>query len=88
MNVEYTLAKKNNPEIQISAIGPKKKSSEEVMAAVEEYLKTGKNPHEWSIRVVEWRKAGQAYAGDDTEKTRTSILAMLQEPSTETKVSD
>lgn len=86
MNVEYTLQVKNNPEIQISVKGPSKANRKRIIEAVEYRFKNGKNPKGWRIRIVEWKKAGKTYAGDDTEATWKAVEGILAEPTTEIEV--
>jgi hypothetical protein len=88
VNVEYTALAKNNPEIQISAIGPSGRSRSQVIKAVEYFLDIGESPRGWDIHVVEWKKAGKTYKGDDSEGSRLSIKSILADPQSKTKVSN
>jgi hypothetical protein len=79
LNVEYQVSARNNPEVQIFAFpqGRKKRSRAEIVRALEERIKTGIAPRGWRFRVVEWKKAGRVYQGDDTEATWNSIKFLL-----------
>lgn len=59
INVKYKPSdKKSKVETQISVKGPKGKSREEVISAVEHRRKTGSDLPGWETRIVEWKRPG------------------------------
>jgi hypothetical protein len=70
VNVKYSSSKRNEVQVQISAIGPPNATRKEVIGAIEYYIHPetdGENLPGWTVRINFWEKYGKQTVHDDEE---------------------